>query len=112
MATVAAIQPVRRKARIAPAPTQSARVTVLMTPDKKAQIEADAARLGVSSGEYIRLAVEKFDEADEEALLAAIAEELDAAVPRMIASLERSTAKLEAAHLHVDTILRELGIRK
>ena len=29
----------------------------------------------------------------------------------MIASLERSTATLEATHVYVDKILRELGLR-
>lgn len=90
---------------------QSARVTVLMTPNKKAQIEADAARLGVSSGEYIRLAVDNFSDPDEEQRLALIVDELNAAVPRMIASLERSAATLDATHLEVDAVLRKLGIR-
>ena len=90
---------------------QTARVTVLMSPDKKASIEDRATKLGVSSGEYIRLAVDNFSEPGEEEQLALLVEELNAAVPRMIASLERSTATLEATHLYVDNILRELGLR-
>jgi len=113
MATAAAFSTTRRKpVTPAAATTQSARVTVLMTPDKKAEIEAEAARLGVSSGEYIRLAVDKFDAAEEEALLTAMVEELNAAVPRMIASLDRTIANVEETHVRVDAILRELGIRK
>ena len=112
MATAAATSSTRRKpAAGAPVATQSARVTVLMTPDKKAQVEADAAKLGVSSGEYIRLAVDNFDGADEEALLAVMVDELNAAVPRMIASLDRTIANLEETHVRVDAILRTLGIR-
>ena len=90
---------------------QSARVTVLMTPGKKARIEADAALLGISSGEYIRLAVDNFLDPAEEEMLKLMAEELNASVPRMIAKLDHSIATLEAAHVHVDGVLRELGLR-
>ncbi len=40
---------------------QNARMTVLMTPDRKAAIERKAAELGVSSGEYIRVAVDNYE---------------------------------------------------
>ena len=114
MATAAASSATRRKTvptvPVA-APTQSARVTVLMTPDKKVEIEVEAARLGVSSGEYIRLAVDKFDAAEEEELLRAVVDEANAVIPRMIASLDHSTASLEAAHQEVDKMLRKLGVR-
>ena len=112
MATAAATSSTRRRpAAGAPVATQSARVTVLMTPDKKAQVEADAAKLGVSSGEYIRLAVDNFDSAEQEELLRAAIDEVNAAVPRMIASLDHSIALMEATHLEVDAVLRKLGIR-
>ncbi|MDP9163641.1 MAG: hypothetical protein M3N06_06035 [Pseudomonadota bacterium] len=107
MASAAKINDIRQPAF----EPQSARVTVLMTPDKKAQIEADAARLGISSGQYIRLAVDNFIDPEEEEQLKLIAEQLNASVPRMIAKLDHSIATLEAAHVHVDGVLRKLGIR-
>lgn len=91
---------------------RTARVTVLMTPEKKAAVEATAAGLGVSAGEYIRLAVDNYQPAsDEEQQLACLVEELNAAVPKMLASLDRTVARLDATHRHVDGILREMGLR-
>ena len=90
------------------------RVTVLMKPEEKAAIEAKAAERGVSSGEYIRLAVDNFDRisAEEEAELAALVAEANDAIPKMQASLDRSIATLDATHKKVDTFLREVGVRK
>ena len=52
---------------------RNARVTVLMRPDEKASLDAKAAERGVSSGEYLRLAVDNFDKVsdDQEAELLA-----------------------------------------
>lgn len=90
------------------------RVTVLMKPEEKASIEAKAAERGVSSGEYIRLAVDNFEKisAEEEAELAALVAEANAAIPKMQASLDRSIATLDATHKKVDAFLREAGVRK
>ena len=90
------------------------RVTVLMKPEEKAAIEAKAAERGVSSGEYIRLAVDNFEKisAEEEAELMALVAEANAAIPKMRASLDRSIATLDATHSKVDTFLREAGVRK
>lgn len=92
---------------------QTARMTVLMTPDRKAAIEQRAAQLGVSSGEFIRLAVDNYSPSDaEEAERAALIEEIDRAVPKMVASLERSADRLEQAHRKIDGLLREWGCRQ
>lgn len=92
---------------------QTARVTVLMTPDRKAAIEQRAAELGVSSGEYIRLAVDNYNPSDMEAAeLAELIMEVNRAVPKMMASLERSSNRLERAHKKVDELLREWGHRQ
>jgi hypothetical protein len=93
---------------------QSARVTFLTTPDRKAAIEAKAATLGVSSGEYIRLAVDNFDQvsARDEAELAALVEEVNKAIPNMRASLDRMIETLDETHAEVDRTLRAAGIRK
>ncbi|MBB5716057.1 plasmid mobilization protein [Sphingomonas aerophila] len=91
---------------------QNARVTFLTTPDRKAAIEAKAASLGVSSGEYIRLAVDNFDRisAKEEVELAALAAELNAAVPAMRASLDRSNVVLEDLHAEMNQFFQDRGI--
>jgi uncharacterized coiled-coil protein SlyX len=93
---------------------RTARMTVLMTDAEKAEIEADAARLGVSSGEYVRLAVDNFEmpTAAEEAELAALVAEVNIAIPKMRASLDRMCTRMEVLHEEMDSFLREKGIRK
>ena len=92
---------------------RNARVTVLMSPDEKSEMEANAARLGISSGEYVRLAVDNFDKptAAEEAELAALVEEANKAIPKMAATIERMSRTLREAHDEVDRTLRAAGIR-
>ncbi len=92
---------------------QSERITFLTTPESKASIVAKAARRGISTGEYIRLAVENLpEETAEEEELAFIIGELVAAIPEMKASLERTTKRLETAIRESDRKLREAGLRK
>jgi len=92
---------------------QTARMTVLMTPDYKAAIARKAASRGVSSSEYIREAVDRFEDtsATDNAELAALVAEVNAAMPRMRAALERSGKTLEALHGEMDAFLREKGVR-
>jgi len=93
---------------------RSARVTVLMKPEEKAALEASAAKRGVSSGEYLRLAVDNFGKVSdtEEAALAALAAEIKTAVPKMRASLGRMSAQAQELHDELDAFLREKGVRK
>jgi len=93
---------------------RNARTTVLMTPDEKADLEKRAASMGVSSGEYIRLAVDNYEKISpgEEAELAALVEQVNAAIPKMHASLDQSIKTLEELHEEMDAFLREKGIRK
>ena len=76
-------------------------------------MEANAARLGVSSGEYVRLAVDNFDRptAAEEAELAALVEEVNRAIPKMRASLDRMSKTLRKTLKENDAFFRERGIR-
>jgi hypothetical protein len=85
-----------------------------MTPDEKATIEKRAASMGVSSGEYIRLAVDNFEKIspEQEAELAALVEEANKAIPEMAAMLDKMSADLRDTHEEVDRMLREAGIRK
>jgi len=88
------------------------RVTFLTTPEAKAAIVTRAARRGMSTGEYIRLAVENMpEEADEEAELAALVAQVNEALPTMRASIECMTETLRRTHEAVDRTLRSAGIR-
>jgi hypothetical protein len=93
---------------------RTARVTFLTTPDEKADLETKAANLGVSSSEFVRLAVDNFDKptAAEEAELAALVEEVNKAIPKMKASLERMSRTMRETSKEVDRSLRAAGIRK
>ena len=92
---------------------QTARVTVLMTPERKAALEARASELGVSSGEYIRLAVDNYRPTEaEEAELAALVEEVNHAIPRMQESIRQMSETLASSHEEVDRLLRDMGLRQ
>jgi hypothetical protein len=85
-----------------------------MKPEEKAALEANAAKRGVSSGEYLRLAVDNYERVsdEEEAELAALVQELAAAAPKIRASLERSTKRINQTVKEMDAMLREAGLRR
>jgi hypothetical protein len=93
---------------------RTARTTVLMSPEEKAALEKRAASMGVSSGEYIRLAVDNFEKIspEEEAELAALVEEANKAIPHMAAMLDNMSHTLRETHEEIDRTLRAAGIRK
>lgn len=93
---------------------QTERVTFLTTPKAKAALAARAAARGISVGEYVRRKVENDNGSDdgEEAELAAIVEELVAAIPDMKARLERTRVLIEEAINDSDRRLRAAGVRK
>jgi hypothetical protein len=84
-----------------------------MTPDEKAAIEKRAASMGVSSGEYIRLAVDNFEKVspEQEAELEALAKEVNAVIPKMAAMLDSMSRTLQELHRENDAFFRERGIR-
>ena len=92
---------------------RSARVTVLMKPEEKAALEDKAAKRGVSSGEYLRLAVDNFGahSGDQEAELAALAAELTEAIPKIRAALEKSSKTLSQLHRENEAFFKQRGIR-
>ena len=92
---------------------KTARTTVLMTPEEKAALEKRAASRGVSSGEYIRLAVDNFDKVsdEQEAELAALVEEVNKAIPKMKASLDQTSKTLRRLLRENEAFFRERGIR-
>ena len=93
---------------------RTARVTVLMRPEEKAEIEARAAFLGMSSGEYIRLAVDNYEKVtpEQEAELEALVAEVNRAVPKMAEAIDSMSRTLRETHEEVDRSLRAAGIRK
>jgi hypothetical protein len=92
---------------------KTARTTVLMTPEEKASIEKRAASMGVSSGEYIRLAVDNYDKISpaEEAELAELVAEVNSAIPKMKASLDQTSRTLRKLQRENAAFFRERGIR-
>jgi hypothetical protein len=77
---------------------RNSRLTVLLRADEKAAWEARAARRGVSSSEFVRQIVNDDERvsAEEEAELALLVREANEAIPKMSASIERITQRLEA----------------
>ncbi|KPF65902.1 hypothetical protein IP88_13140 [alpha proteobacterium AAP81b] len=63
--------------------TKTARLTVLLAPADKAGIEARAAALKLSVGEFVRRAADAYDPAVDPALLAAMVDEYHATVTAM-----------------------------
>jgi hypothetical protein len=84
---------------------QTERVTFLTSREQKAALDAFAKRSGQSVGHILREASERYiarrrDEAELEAELDALTQELEVALPQMresLASTERSIAKSRAA---------------
>ncbi|MFM9978751.1 MAG: ribbon-helix-helix protein, CopG family [Sphingomonadaceae bacterium] len=91
---------------------QTARMTILMNPEYKAAIERKAALRGVSSSEHVRNALDSFDETSshEEAEMAALVAEANAAIPKMRASLERMNERLENMNRKNEAFLKQMGI--
>ena len=93
---------------------QTERVTFLTSRDHKAALDAFAASSGQSVGQVLRDASSRYiaQGRDEEAELAALVEQVNAAVPEMRASLDRSIKLVEETWRDVDTMLRDAGTRK
>ncbi len=70
---------------------QTARVTILMTPEKKAAFDALAAERGLSTGEFFRQAGDRAvvgEAAEEEAALELLVTELERLLPDMHRKLD------------------------
>ncbi|HMO75548.1 MAG TPA: hypothetical protein PKD99_03105 [Sphingopyxis sp.] len=95
---------------------QTERVTFLTSRDHKKALDAFAAKRGESVGNVVREATSRYiagpASEDEEEALKLLAQELNEAVPKMRASLERSISKLEETRKEVDKMLRDAGVRK
>ncbi|MDE1147369.1 MAG: hypothetical protein PW843_12250 [Azospirillaceae bacterium] len=73
------------------------RVTTLMTPSEKANLEAKAQKVGVSVGEFVRRSVDAFDPEEATLLtqLAALATELDRSNRDASDALDKALADIE-----------------
>ena len=94
---------------------QTERVTFLTTPDHKAALDSFAASSGMSVGHVVREATSQFiaqPTAAEKAELAALVEQVNDAIPRMNASVDRIIATMDRTHHKVDALLRDMGIRR
>ncbi len=89
---------------------QTERVTFLTSPDHKAALDAYAARTGQSVGSVVREATSSYiaqphPSEDEQAVLDALADELEGLIPAWNARLDRMDANLDKAHKSVRTSL-------
>ncbi len=94
---------------------QTERVTFLTSREHKAALDAYATSNGLSVGHVVREATNQYigqPTPDEEAELAALVEQVNAALPKMNASIDSMIERLDATHQRVDTFLREMGVRK
>ena len=85
------------------------RMTILLSPASKAAVSARAAAQGLSVGEYVRRKIE--DEEDlspeQEAELAALVDEVNAAVPKMAQSLDDMIQTLRRTREKVERSLQQ-----
>ena len=88
---------------------QTERVTFLTTPDHKAALDAYAANSGMSVGRVVREATTRYIAApashDEEAALAFLAPEIEAAVDDMKASIRSMRENIARTCAVVDAVL-------
>jgi hypothetical protein len=93
---------------------QTERVTFLTSREHKAALDAFAAERGESVGNVVREATARYigqPTAQEEAELAALVEQVNEAVPKMRASIDRMIATMEQSHRKTDEFLRKMGAR-
>ena len=92
---------------------QTERVTFLTSRDHKAALSRRAAANGLSMGEYVRR--KTYDDEDitpeQEAELALLVEEANAAIPKMQASIDRIIATLDKSHAETEAFLKKMGVR-
>ncbi|MCL4673743.1 MAG: hypothetical protein KJZ64_12595 [Sphingomonadaceae bacterium] len=94
---------------------QTERVTYLTTAEQKAALEAFAKARGESVGNVLREATARYIgeiSEEEEAELIALTQQVNEAVPRMMASMDRMIERMDRTHRTVDALLREKGYRK
>ena len=93
---------------------QTERVTFLTSREHKAALDAFASERGESVGNVVREATARFigqPTEEEEAELAALVEQVNDAVPKMHASIDRMIETLDKSHRETDAFLKKMGVR-
>jgi pyrimidine operon attenuation protein/uracil phosphoribosyltransferase len=92
---------------------RTARLTVLLPPDRKMEIEQKAATMGISTGELVRRAVDDYNQLtpEQEAELAMLVEQANSAIPAMAASLDRMIETVRSTREHIQLTLASLSAR-
>ena len=93
---------------------QTERVTFLTSREHKAALDAYASRSGQSVGNVVREATAKYigqPTEEEEAELAALVAQVNEAIPKMHASIDRMIETLDKSHRETDAFLRKMGVR-
>ena len=93
---------------------QTERVTFLTSREHKRALDAFAASRGESVGNVVREATAQYigqPTPSEEAELAALVAEVNEAIPKMHASIDRMLETLEKSHRETDAFLRKMGVR-
>lgn len=80
---------------------KTARMTILLTPDQKAAIHARAERLGISTGEMVRRAVDSYGQVAANDAKSESEVVLDALADELLAAAEEAKAALAAANRDV-----------
>lgn len=87
---------------------KTARMTILLTPEQKSAIRAQAASLGISTGEMVRRAVENFGRAANEPHKSESEEVLNALADELFIAAKGAREALEAAEREVQLTLAQL----
>jgi hypothetical protein len=94
---------------------QTERVTFLTSRDHKAALDAYAKDSGMSVGHVLREAATRYiveGEMNEEERFALLIQELDEALPKMHAALDRSIERLQSMRQEIDATMRAAGLWK
>ena len=78
------------------------RMTILLTPQEKEIINAKAKKLNLSAGEVVRRAVEVYQSGSDDALLIALAEELERSVKDARMALKSALAETRETLQHLE----------
>lgn len=87
--------------------TKTARLSVLMSPGDKRQIEGRARSLNMSVGEFVRRAADSYDPALDEAAMVAMIDEWQAQLVAMRSRLGQALAHVEDRFAHIDALRSE-----
>jgi hypothetical protein len=88
---------------------KSERLVILRTPEQKQAIVAHARALNMSAGEIIRRSVERYRPNDEEAVLTALADELERSARETRKALAAARAEVRQTLAHFEARRRAAG---